>query len=356
MKNPILEVDLKIIYDNACKLKNMLDQEKVEIMYISKGNCANQEIIQTILKAGITKFGDSRIENIIDVKKEFKNLHYTLIRIPRMSELEEVLKYTDCSLQSELEVIKKTSDLAIKKNKVHDIILMIDVGDLREGVLVEDAFNTIKEVLTYQGVRLLGIGTNVGCYGSIKPSIENTEILVKIKDDVKTRLNYEMEIICGGSTCTTDLFFKKNLHSDINLLRIGEAILFGEDSTNDKKIDLLDDGAFVIKAEIIELKTKPSYPIGEIGKDAFGVSNEYQDIGNIKRAIIALGKQDVTIYALTSLDNDIYILGGSSDHIIVDVTNSKNKYRLGDLLSFKCSYSAVLMATTSKYVNVVIKK
>jgi predicted amino acid racemase len=349
METPILEIDLDKIKSNATKLKSIFDEKNINIMFITKGFCANTNIISAVETVGIKYFGDSRMSNIIKVKKDKPYLDYTLIRIPKISELESMIDYCSTSLQSELLMIKRASKMAILKGKVHNIILMVDVGDLREGVLIEDVIETVEEIIKLDGVNLIGIGTNVGCYGSIMPSKENTDILVKLKNKIKKECQYDISIISGGSTCTSNLIFNGTLAAGINFLRIGEAILFGEDSTNDKKIPGLIDDAFILKAEIIELKHKPSYPIGQMGKDAFGRITEYIDYGNIDRAILAIGRQDVVIEALDPIDSNIKILGGSSDHMICYL-NPMTEYKLGDLISFRCSYSAVLSATTSPFV------
>lgn len=349
METPFLEFDLEKIKYNAIRLKSIFDEKYINITFITKGFCADIDIINTVESIGIKYFGDSRMDNIIKVKKEKPYLDYTLIRIPKISELESLVDYCSTSLHSELDIIKMTSEIAISKGKIHNVILMVDVGDLREGVLVEDVIDTIKEIIKLDGVNLIGIGTNVGCYGSIMPSKENTDILVELKNKIKEECQYDISVISGGTTCTTNLVFNGTLAKEINFLRIGEAILFGEDTTNNKKIPGLYDDAFILKAEIIELKHKPSYPIGEMGKDAFGRTSEYIDYGNINRAILAIGRQDVVIEALEPINPNIKILGGSSDHMICYL-DSASDYKLGDIISFRCAYSAVLSATTSPFV------
>ncbi|MDL2211398.1 alanine/ornithine racemase family PLP-dependent enzyme [Erysipelotrichaceae bacterium OttesenSCG-928-M19] len=355
MKSPYLEIDLSKIINNAIKLQEMLSDKQINITFITKGVLANLDIIKAVQKAGIKYFGDSRIDNIKKVKLNLPNINYTLIRIPRLSELDDVVEYCDYSLQSELDIIKELDKRAQEKNKIHNIILMVDVGDLREGVLVADVLPTIKEILKLDNIKLSGIGTNVGCYRSIMPSVENTQILVDLKHKIKDECYYEIEMISGGSTCTTRLFFNNQLNPEINFLRIGEAILLGEDSTNDIKINGFEDDAFILSAEIVELKNKPSLPIGQKGKDAFGNENEYIDYGAIDRAILAIGRQDVIIEALEPLDDQIKILGGSSDHMILDVTKSSTTYNLGDCISFRCCYSAMLTSMASPYVTKIFK-
>ena len=107
---------------------------------------------------------------------------------------------------------------------------------------------------------------------------------------------------------------------------------------------------FVLEAEIIEIKEKPSFPIGIIGMDAFGKTPEFVDKGNMLRAILAIGKQDVDYKELIPFDT-VNLLGSSSDHIIVDIGESHNIYKTGDTMKFNLTYASILSLMTSKYVT-----
>jgi predicted amino acid racemase len=350
LKTPELEVNLRKIAHNVKLVKNMCDKHGIDLCIVTKGFCAMIPIVESIVSSGIVFLADSRIQNIIKVKNKLPYVKYMMIRIPKISEAKEVIQYTDISLQSQIEVIKAYSDTAESLGKRHDIILMIDVGDLREGIMSDDAISTVEDILSMKGVRLVGIGTNVGCYGGIMPTVENANMLVKIKKEIERYFGINIKYISGGSTCATKLLEEGNLPKDINNLRIGEAVILGEDSTNGRFIDGLYQDAFILKAEVVELKDKPSVPIGEIGYDAFGCKPTFLDKGNRKRAILSVGRQDVRIEALTPVYEGAEILGGSSDHLILDVTDCKEKIKPGDLIPFRCAYSAVLTLTTSPYV------
>lgn len=350
LKTPILEINLSKIAHNAKHVKNMCDEQNIDLCVVTKGFCAIIPVVEAIISAGITFLADSRIQNIIKAKKKLPYVKYMMIRIPKISEAGDVIQYADISLQSQLEVIKAYSDRAQSMGKIHDIILMIDVGDLREGVMPEDAISTAGKILSMEGVNLVGIGTNVGCYGGIMPTIENTEMLVGIKKDMEKRFGINLKYISGGSTCTSKLLEKGSLPKGINNLRIGEGVILGEDSTNGRFIDGLYGDAFILKAEVVELTNKPSVPIGESGYDAFGCKPVFVDKGIRKRAILSVGRQDVRIEALTPVFEGVEILGGSSDHLILDVTDCKEKIVPGSIIPFRCAYSAVLTLTTSPYV------
>ena len=350
MDTPELEVHLNKIAHNAEFIKNLCNNNQIDVCIVTKGFCAQMPIVKTIVKSGINFLADSRIQNIIKVKNQIPDIRYMLIRIPKISEAKDVIRYADISLQSQLEIIKVYSDIAVAKGKIHEIILMVDVGDLREGVMPENVMETVEGILKMEGIRLIGVGTNVGCYGGVMPTVENSEALVKIKKDIEEYFDIELKYISGGSTCTTKLLLKGSLPKEINNLRIGEAVILGEDSTDGIFIDGLYQDAFILNAEVVELMTKPSVPIGEVGYDAFGCKPVFLDKGMRKRAILSIGRQDVRIEALTPLIKGAEILGASSDHLLLDITDCTEKIAPGSIVSFRCAYSAVLTLTTSPYV------
>ena len=208
------------------------------------------------------------------------------------------------------------------------------------------------QILGCPGVELVGLGTNVGCYGSILPSVENTQILVELRDFLNEKYGFHIKTLSGGSTCTLKLLEEGRLPVGINHLRVGEGLLYGEDTTGMRFLEGYHTDAFHFKAQVVELRRKPSVPIGEHGRDGKGELPEYPDRGVHLRAICAAGKQDVAWAALTPTLPGAEMIGASSDHLIVDVEGCGGRVRVGDWLDFRCGYMAVLDATTSAYVDV----
>jgi predicted amino acid racemase len=273
-----------------------------------------------------------------------------------ISEIGEVVKYADISLNSELETINKIENECRKQNKKHKIILMMDLGDLREGILDEDEFiNTVLYIennLKY--VKLYGIGTNLSCYGSIKPTYKNLNKLCNVGIKIENKIGRDLDIISGGATTTLPLILENNIPKKINNLRIGEAILVGRDLIDYWGYDLkqIHKDTIILKAEVIELKSKPSYPIGDMFIDAFGNKPIYEDRGIRKRAIVGIGKQDFVFHdSLIPLDEGIKIVGSSSDHLIIDIQDSTKNIELGDVINFGMFYPNVLFLTVSEYVK-----
>ncbi|XMB85985.1 alanine/ornithine racemase family PLP-dependent enzyme [Mycoplasmatota bacterium WC44] len=333
---PRLVVDLKKIKHNTEIIVNKYRDKNISIMGVTKVFCAIQEVVDAMIDGGIDFIADSRIQNLKKVKT---NLPKVLLRCPMLSEVEEVVKYADIVLISELVTIKRINTEASKLNKNIKLILMFDMGDLREGLWFENSLDFIDDIKTLSNVTIYGIGTNLTCYGGIMPNEENLGKLVVIKDAIEEK-GVKLDIVSGGNSSSLYL----DELSGINNLRIGEAIALGRETAYGNIIDSAYEDAFYLEAEVVEVANKPSYPVGQIGMDAFGNVPTFIDKGIIPRAILAIGKQDVD-------ETGIYpekgqILGASSDHLIME-----GEFKLGDIVKFNLSYGALLRLATSEYVT-----
>ena len=207
-----------------------------------------------------------------------------------------------------------------------------------------------------ENITLYGVGVNLTCYGAIIPKNDNLSNLVAIARKIEDKFGIQLQMVSGGNSSSIYLIGKGELPEGINNLRLGESFLLGNDTAYGEKLPGTVSDTLILEAQIVELKEKPSLPIGEVGVDAFGQKPYYEDRGIIKRAIIAIGKQDTDIDSMEPLDEKIDILGGSSDHIILDVTKSDKAYQVGDVVQFVLGYGGMLKTATSPYVEKVYNK
>jgi len=353
---PRLVIDLKKVKNNLDRITEMVKGSGSSLMIVTKGYSADMEIFKILDGSDIDYLADSRIQNL--KKYEGAKKERVLLRLPMNSETDEVVRYADISLNSELKTIKNLNESARRQNKIHKILLMIDLGDLREGIFFkneDEIYHTVEEVLKLNNIELFGLGVNLTCYGAVIPKRDNLSILVEIARKIEKKFDIKLQMISGGNSSSIYLIGRNELPEGINNLRVGEAFLLGGETAYSQKLEGFYDDAFTLEAEIVELKEKQSVPIGETGVDAFGNKPVYEDRGIIKRAIIAVGRQDVDPDALHPIDSKIDILGASSDHLILDTSKSDIKYNVGDIVNFKLSYSSLLRATTSGYVGRVYK-
>lgn len=353
MDNPRVEVDLYKLKHNSECIVEMCKKNNINVMGVTKVFCAIPQIAEAMVAGGVTFLADSRIENIIGLSNI--EIPKVLLRIPMHSEIEQLVTYADYSLNSELSTIEKISKESMKQNKKHKIILMVDLGDLREGVWYEDVGKTVGEIVNLGGIEIAGIGTNLTCYGGVIPSNKNLSVLSDIAVQLREKFKFPIPVVSGGNSSSIHLIEKGQMPSGINNLRIGEAIVLGRETAFGKRLTGLYDDVFTLYGETIEIKNKPSVPLGDVGMDAFGGTPKFVDKGMRNRAIIAIGRQDIKFDDLIPVDKNVQVLGASSDHLIIDITDSNKDYAVGKEIAFRMGYGSLLHSMTSRYVRKVIK-
>jgi len=346
---PRLEKDINKIKHNAKTLKEEFAKKGISVTAVIKGVTGSPEVANAILECGITMIAVSLVQNIKKMKEFGVKAEFLLTRLPMHSEVQDVVKYADISLNSEISTIKLLSEHSLKQGKRHKVVLMLELGDLREGILPEDIDSVIDQIIPLRGVELHGIGANLACFGGVKPSEKNMTELSKTADRIQKKYNIKLQMISGGNSANYEWFLSTKNIGNINNLRIGEAILFGRETLNRNKIPHLYINVFTLICEVIESKLKPSLPYGELCQNAFGDKPEFADIGTINRRIVGIGEQDIDAKAITPRIN-AKVIGASSDHLIL---HSKNRIEVGSEIEFDINYSALLRLSTSPYVKKV---
>lgn len=353
--SPLLEIDLDRITYNAEQVVKRCQAHDIEVLGITKGFCTLPLIVNAMLRGGVPGLADARLDNIVALRSKGFNQHITMLRNPRLNRSHQVVASANSSVNSELLVIKALSMAGRPGCKPHEIILMVDVGDLRKGVIPENVLETARKICLMKGVKLAGLGTSMGCFGGVLPSASNLSLLAELGRDIENKLGIELDVISGGGTSTLKLIEEHNIPSGINQLRVAEGILLGNDTTHNRSIDYLSPDAFIIKAEVIELNTQPCLAMSRKGHKTFSSITVSKGRDIRKRAIVALGMQDVAVDGLTPLNDRTFILGASSDHMILDVEESVPAIKIGSQIAFRPNYASLLNLCGSKYVNKVYK-
>jgi len=316
-------------------------------MGVSKATLGDPAIAKAMIQGGVKFIADSRIENIQKMKNAGVSAQFVLLRTA-LSQAEAVVQNVDISFNTELKTVRELSYYARTYRTLHRIIIMVEMGDLREGILPSDLFQFIKEVLGLPNIKIIGIGCNLACYGGIKPNNQKMCELSKLANAIEREFQINLEIVSGGNSANYEWYKSTQKVERINNLRLGESILLGCETINRKAIPDLYTNAFRLITEVIESKEKPSLPFGEICQNAFGVTPILLDRGIHHRVIIALGRQDVLISSL-SPKNDLEILGSSSDHIVLDSNN--HACEVGSEVEFDLDYGGLLSAMTSPFIT-----
>lgn len=352
---PQLRIDLSKIKQNLDTVVSIAKEGGCSLMIVTKCFCADERIVGEVLRNDYVKYlADSRVKNLASYadKAHKAGKETVLLRLPQMCEIAEVVQYADISLNSSVETVALLNEEAGRQNRKHKVILMIDMGDLREGMFYQDEpaiFDAVSQILKMENVILEGVGVNLTCYGAIIPKPDNLGGLCEIAEKIEKKFDISLNIISGGNSSSIYLIPRGELPEKINNLRLGESFMLGNDTAYSTHVPGTAIDAVTLRAQIIELKNKPSLPIGEVGVDAFGQVPVYEDIGWIDRAILAVGKQDTDPDGLTPVNTSASVIGASSDHLLMNV--SEENYKLGDTVDFTLDYGAIMRLFTSEYVE-----
>ena len=274
-----------------------------------------------------------------------------LLRVPPLSQVDEVVASVDVSLNSELAVLAGLSEAARRRGRVHDVLVMVDLGDLREGIWPDDLVPFVRELRGLTGVQLVGLGANLTCYGGVIPTAHNMRRLVRCVEEVEAELGRSLAVVSGGNSSALPLLAAGDMPARIDHLRVGEAILLGRETVHHRAWPGTHQDAFRLYAEVIERKEKPSVPLGERSEDAFGRRPDFAERGERERALVNVGREDVDPHGLTPCDPGLRVLGASSDYLILDVSDAPTEVAVGDVIPFALGYGSLLAAMDSQYVE-----
>ena len=341
--------------DNYKFLDNIFLSRNIEWGIVSKLLCGNEIYLKELIALGTTEIHDSRVSNLRKIKQLAPDIQTVYIKPPAKRSIDDIVEFADVSFNTEIYTIKLLSEAAQKQNKVHKIIIMIEMGDLREGVMGEDLITFYGEVLKLPNIEIRGIGTNLNCLNGVMPTQDKLIQLSLYKQLIEAKFGITIPWVSGGTSVAIPLILRNARPMAVNHFRVGEALFFGKDIFTGLTIEGMHDSVFKLFAEIIEITEKPDVPVGELGENVagnVGTTDEYSDLNNSSlRAILDIGLLDMQPQYLEAVDPHITIFDASSDMLVIDITNSATKYNVGDLVTFKIKYMGALYLLNSDYIG-----
>lgn len=352
MSAPRLEIDLNVIESNTRILTGRLAKLGIRVLGVAKGACGLPGVARAMVRGGATGIGDSRIDNLSRLRESGVTEPFTLIRSPMLSQVRRATEVAECSVNTEPSVLVGLAREAERAGQVHRVVLMVEMGDLREGIAVDELADAAHAVSGLRGLNLEGIGTNLACHSGIVPDEQKMSELSDLAVQVERRIGRTLTTISGGNSANLNWAFRSGDVGRVNELRLGEAILLGTEPLTGDAVAGLGIDAFTLVGEVIEVRDKPVRPWGTHVAMAFGDRTPPIGTGTIRQAIVALGRLDTVTDGLTPPPG-MTILGMSSDHLILNI--GQHSTAVGDEISFRLGYSALMRATSSPYVEVVLR-
>lgn len=345
----------KKLKENYTFLDSLFESKSIQWGVVSKLLCGNKIYLKEIISLGVKEIHDSRVSNLKKIKSLDPTIQTVYIKPPAKRSIPNIVKYADVSFNTEIYTIQMLSDEAKKQNKIHKIIIMIEMGDLREGVMGEDLIEFYGTIISMPNIEILGIGTNLNCLSGVMPTQDKLIQLSLYKQLIEAKFNITIPWVSGGTSVAIPLLLKNARPMAVNHFRIGEALFFGKDLFTGETISGMHNDVFKLFAEVIEITEKPDIPTGELGENVAGNTfsmNDTEDLGGTSlRAILDIGLLDMQPQYLEAVDNDITIVDASSDMLVIDISSSTKKYKVGDLVSFNIKYMGALYLLSSNYIE-----
>lgn len=355
------------IKSNIKRLSEFFEENGKSWSLITKVFSGDKSFLKNILTKDVIQkihsVGDSRLTSLKNMKEVDPEMQTIYIKPPAAIYAKDVVKYVDISLNSSLRTIKALNEAAKEAGVTHHIIIMIELGELREGVLRDDILNFYEKVFSLECIEVIGIGSNLGCMYGVEPTFDKLLQLSLYRELISLKFNKELKYISGGTSITLPLIEREIVPKDINHFRIGEAAFFGLSPLENKQFMGLHTDTFEFQANIIELEEKKLVPDGVISDANIGLTIEYdqEDITQkSKKAILDFGLLDVDKKDLIAVDPEISFVGITSDMLVIDLGTNRTesgevRYKVGDKVDFKVNYMAVARLFNSKFIDKVFK-
>jgi predicted amino acid racemase len=336
-----LVADARKIRENAAAMVELCGERGVRLAAVTKCVCGEPEIVRAILAGGIKQLADSRLNNVRRMRAAGIDAPVLLLRLPLPAEAADVVRLTQCSINSEDVTLRALSAAAEAQGARHDVLIMVESGDRREGVMPERVEPLCRLVLDLPGLELAGLATSFNCLCGVLPTVESQRRFADLVAATEASLGVRFRCVSPGHTNNVRFVLDGTMPERVDHLRVGEAILFGTDELSEIVLPVPHHDTFRAYARVIEVQVKPSAPEGPVGMDAFNRVHEWPDLGVRRRAILEMGEIDLAVEHIAPARPGITVVGASSDHAVVDVTGAEPPVQVGDELTFDCSYTAV---------------
>lgn len=350
----IVTLNRRKLRENFNYLNRFFSEKNIEWSVVTKVLCGNDTFLYEVLSLPIGEFCDSRISNLKKIKALNPDVQTVYIKPVPLTFVDDVVKYADVSFNTEVETLSLLSSKAVSLNKFHKVVIMIEMGELREGVVREKLLDFFGKILKLPNIEIVGIGTNLCCMNGVLPDYDKMKLLHESKQEIEKTYNVHIPYISGGASVSIPLVLNGEMPPYINHFRIGETLFFGTNVYDDNLIEGMHHDVFKLNAEIIEIKEKPNIPEGKLGTNLTGEKKDFNNLKKIKnttRAIVDIGLLDLSPKNIKPVNKNLQIVGQSSDMLVLDLQNSYKNYKVGDTVAFELNYMSLLSVMNSSYVE-----
>ncbi|MBU0507615.1 alanine racemase [bacterium] len=352
-----ITIHLEALRHNIGQVHRWMEGHGASWTLVTKVLCGHTDTLKALQTIGVRCMGDTRLSNLRAIERTVPDLEAWYLRPPSLSDIGEIVRLTDASLNSERKIIEALDAEAGRQGKTHSIVVMIELGDLREGILPSSLVEFYDAILHLPNIRMLGVGANIGCLSGTVPNVDLLTQLVLYRELLELKFERQLPMISAGSSLLLPLLLKGQIPKAINHFRIGEAVFLGSNLVNGGTLEGLRADAIQLEAEVVEIKEKSLVPVGETSSVTPFEAITPEDTAPGQRgyrAIVAVGQLDTDVTGLTPINPRFKIAGASSDLTVVNVGDDTSGLRIGDSISFHVNYAALVRLMSGPYIDRVV--
>ncbi len=352
-----ININIEALHHNLQMISGLMARQGAHWSVVTKCLCGHEETLRALWVMGVRSMCDSRLDNLSAIQRAAPGMEKWYLRLPHLSVADEIVSLADISLNTEIEVIRALGEAAKRQSKIHNIIIMIELGDLREGILPSSLVGFYEQVFNMPAIQVVGIGAQLGCLAGSIPNVDQVAQLILYRELLELKFHHKLQFISAGSSIFLPLLYQGRLPRSLNHFRIGEALFLGTDLVSGGRLEGLRDDVVILEAEVAEIKEKNLVPLCEVGASTpfHGISPcppEGHSPGKRGyRALVTVGEIDTDVAGLTPLNPSFQIAGASSDITVVNIGENKEQVQLGGTIKFKCSYSSFVRLMNDSYIS-----
>ncbi|MDP8257726.1 MAG: alanine racemase [Candidatus Alcyoniella australis] len=354
-------IDLEALQHNLCEVNRWMREQRASWSVVTKVLSGHEPTLKALSALGVRSMADSRLDNLKTIGRSAPDVERWYLRLPTPSHVADVIEHADVSINSEITTIERLDAEAVRRNKRHRVIIMIELGDLREGILPGSLVKFYERVFRMERIEVLGIGSNLGCLAGALPNVDQLMQLVLYSELLELKFRRRLPLISAGTTASLPLVLDGQMPSRINHFRIGEALFLGSDLINGGLLPGLRNDVVTLEAEILEIKRKNLVPLVETGVDTpftptNGCGRDEPTPGQRGlRALVGVGQLDTEVAGLRPLDPEFQIAGASSDITVVNLGEHDHGLRVGNSIGFSLDYAALSRLMGGRYVQIDVR-
>ncbi len=347
-------IDLSALQHNIRTIDGWLAERGASWTLVTKVLCGHLDTLDALQRLGVRSMADSRLANLKAIRRVTDDFEAWYLRPPHLPAVPEIIELADVSLTSEIRAIEALDAQARRRDTIHRTVVMLELGDLREGVLPGSLTEFCARAFEFDNVEVIGIGANLGCLSGVVPNVDQLDQLVLYHELLELKFGRRLPLISAGASILLPLMLHGEVPAAVNHYRIGEAVFLGTDLVNGGTLDGLRDDAVTLEVEVVEVREKGLVPLGETGSmtpfETFD-DVEVQPGQRGYRAVVTVGQLDTEVRGLTPLDPRYQLTGASSDVAVVNVGDNPAGLAVGGTISFRPSYGSLVRLMLSPYVD-----